>query len=137
MHRHDQSGFDNQPSELVSARDAAELLGVKPATLYAYASRGLLTSLKGDSGRARLYRRDELARLKTRHDARAGHAAVAASALRWGEPVLESSLTLIDERGPVYRGQPAVALAASVGLESVAELLWSGELPATKAKWHV
>lgn len=117
-------------SELVTAREAAALLEVKPASLYAYVSRGLLTSVPGVHGPGRLYARSELERLKARHEARAGHGAVAAGALRWGEPVLESALTGIDARGPRYRGQVAVELArANTPFEAVAELLWTGTPP--------
>ena len=42
-----------------------------------------------------------------RRDARAGHGAVAAGALRWGEPVLDSAITAITPRGPAYRGRLA------------------------------
>jgi citrate synthase len=43
--------------------EAAELLGVKKATLYAYVSRGLLRSYKQGVGRNRLYRRTDIERL--------------------------------------------------------------------------
>lgn len=106
------------------------MLGVKRETLYAYVSRGLLRGVPGGPGRARLYLRADLEQLKARHDARAGHAAVAAGALRWGEPVMESALTAIGPRGPVYRGREAVALARQdVPFDAVAELLWTGALP--------
>ncbi len=113
---------------LMSAREAATLLEIKPATLYAYVSRGLLTSVPGTHGPSRLYARSDVERLKARHVARAGHGAVAAGALRFGEPVLESALTALDERGPRYRGHVAVELAErGASFESVAELLWSGD----------
>jgi citrate synthase len=121
----DQRRFDNPPSVWLSAREAAKLLGVKLQTLYAYASRGLVRSARGERGRPRRYLRDDVLRLKARHDARAGHGAVAASALRWGEPVLDSALTMIGPRGPCYRGHCAVDLAsADIPFEAVAELLW-------------
>lgn len=126
---------DLPPGEgLLDARQAAELLGVKRSTLYAYASRGWVRTAPASGAqpggaRARLYARADLDRLKARHDARAGHGAVAAGALRWGEPVLESSLTRIDERGHSYRGQSALELAArGVRFEAVCELLWTGQL---------
>lgn len=101
------------------------MLGIKAQTLYAYASRGLVRSVPSGEGRARLYARSDLARLKARHDARSGHGAVAASALRWGEPVLETAVSTIDERGPIYRGVPAVELVRDgVGFEEAAALLW-------------
>ncbi|HEY0138032.1 MAG TPA: citrate/2-methylcitrate synthase [Nannocystis sp.] len=120
----------------LSGREAAALLGVKRETLYAYASRGLLRSEPGGPGRERLYNREDLERLRARRDARSGHGPVAAGALRWGEPVLESALTAIDPSGPRYRGQPAVELAASASFEAVAELLWSGALPDPAPRWE-
>ena len=115
---------------LLGARAAAKLLDVKLPTLYAYASRGLVTSVAAGRGKARLYPRSEIERLKARHDARAGHGPVAAGALRWGEPVLDTRITAIDSRGPVYRGHVAVELArAGVSFERAAELLWTGTLP--------
>lgn len=124
----DQRRFINQPSELLSGAEAAALLGIKRETLYAYASRGLLRSEPGQGGgRARRYHRADIERLKVRSDARAGHGAVAAGALRWGEPVLESAITSIRDGGLFYRGSSAVELATSgAPLESVAELLWTG-----------
>ncbi|HZR01061.1 MAG TPA: helix-turn-helix domain-containing protein [Chloroflexota bacterium] len=49
--------------EYVGAEEAARILGVKPATLYAYVSRGLVRSYRRGLKRARLYRRSELEEL--------------------------------------------------------------------------
>jgi citrate synthase len=123
----DQRGINNQQLEFASAREAARLLDVTPATLYAYVSRGLLHSIAAPRGRARLYSLADLKRLRTRRDARRGHTAVAAAALDWGAPVLDSSITRIDLAGPHYRGQSAVELAREERpFESVAESLWQG-----------
>jgi citrate synthase len=46
--------------DYVSAEVASEILGVKPATLYAYVSRGLVRSYRRGARRSRLYRRSEL-----------------------------------------------------------------------------
>jgi excisionase family DNA binding protein len=43
-----------------SAEEACQVLGVKPATLYAYVNRGLVTSYRQGIRRQRLYRRDEI-----------------------------------------------------------------------------
>ena len=86
-----------QDPSFVTGREAAALLGVKRETLYAYASRGLLRSEPGEHGRERRYHREDLERLKARHDARSGHGPVAAGALRWGEPVGEMG-TIADVR---------------------------------------
>lgn len=92
--------------------------------------------MPGARGRPRLYALADLDRLRVRRDARAGHSAVAAGALRWGEPVLDSAITAITPRGPAYRGRYAVELAAAgVRFENVAELLWSGYLPDAPVAW--
>lgn len=116
---------------LLTARQAARLLDVKLATLYAYASRGFVRSVPSGKGKARLYPRSEVLRLRARHDARAGHGPVAAGALRWGEPVLDTAITAVGPRGPAYRGHLAVDLAsAGATFEEVAELLFTGSLGA-------
>jgi citrate synthase len=120
----------------LDAASAAELLGVKRRTLYAYASRGLVRTAPEGSTRRRRYLRADLDRLRARSDARAGHAAVAAGALRWGEPVLDSALTEIRPEGHQYRQYPACELAeAGMGFERVAELLWHGQLPEQGLQW--
>jgi citrate synthase len=50
--------------EYVDVDEAAELLGVKKATLYAYVSRGVLHSFRQAVGRKRLYRRDAIDHLR-------------------------------------------------------------------------
>jgi len=113
--------------EWMSAKEAVELLGVKRETLYAYASRGLVRSAPAAGSRARLYHRDDIDRLRARSQARSGHAPVAASALRWGEPVLETTVGSIGEAGPLYRGRSAVELAREgARFEDVCALLWGG-----------
>jgi citrate synthase len=58
---------------------------------------------------------------------------VAAGALRWGEPVLDSAITRIDDHRLWYRGEDAIVLAdEGVSFERVAELLWTGALPAER-----
>ncbi|HEU4733866.1 MAG TPA: citrate/2-methylcitrate synthase [Kofleriaceae bacterium] len=130
----DQRRIDDQ--RWVDAVRAATYLGISVRSLYAYVSRGQVRSVPGERGRPRRYALADLERLRVRRDARAGHGAVAAGALRWGEPVLDSAITAITPRGPAYRGKLAVELAASATpFENVAELLWSGYLPASPVVW--
>jgi citrate synthase len=49
--------------EYLTAEEACALLGVKAATLYAYVSRGLLSSYRQGIRRRRLYRRGDVERL--------------------------------------------------------------------------
>lgn len=117
-------------TDWLSAKQASTRLGVKLATLYAYTSRGLITSISSEGTRGRRYASEDVERLRTRHDARSGHAPVAASALRFGEPVLETRISHVSHEGLFYRGYSAIELARNnVGFERVAELLWSGTLP--------
>ena len=50
--------------EYLTGEDAARALGVKPATLYAYVSRGILKSYRQGTKRQRLYRRAEVEALR-------------------------------------------------------------------------
>jgi citrate synthase len=130
------SGATGTGAAYVGAREAIALLDVRLPTLYAYVSRGLVRSVPGPSRRGRLYARADLEQLKARHDARAGHGAVAADALRWGQPVLDSAITRIDPDGPTYRGHSAKALAeADVPFEAVADLLWRGGALEKPSRW--
>ena len=53
--------------EFLTAQEACITLGIKPATLYAYVSRGLLNSYRQGIKRMRLYRRDEVEELLRLH----------------------------------------------------------------------
>ncbi len=50
--------------EFYATEEACAILGVKPATLYAYVSRGLLRSYRQGIKRQRLYRRSEVEGLR-------------------------------------------------------------------------
>lgn len=120
----------------MSAAEASTLLGVKRATLYTYVSRGLVRCVPEPGTKENRYLRADIERLKVRHDARAGHAAVASGALRWGEPVIDSSVSRVGSEGLAYRGHSAVQLAVEGrAFEDVAELLWSGTLPPSRVRW--
>ena len=112
----------------LSAKQAAQSLGVTRATLYAYTSRGQLRSesVPGQP-RERRYHREDVERLKDRKAARRDPAKAAARGLRWGEPVLESGITLIHDGAFYYRGQNAVRLAETFTAEDTAALLWNAE----------
>ena len=114
--------------QYLTARQAAQSLGVTLATLYAYTSRGQLRSeaVAGNS-RERRYYREDVERLKDRKAARRDPSKVAARGLRWGEPVLESGITLIHDGTFYYRGQNAVRLATTSSVEDVAALLWGAD----------
>jgi len=119
----------------MSAGEAARALGVTRATLYAYVSRGLLRSEPGPKpSRARRYPRDDVERLRLRAEERRDPDKVAAHALQWGVPVLESSITLITGDALYYRGRNVVALAREASVEEVASLIWTGRLDGARPR---
>ncbi|TWI82931.1 citrate synthase [Roseibium hamelinense] len=106
----------------LSAKEAATELGVQPATLYAYVSRGLIRSEPGP-GKQKKYFAADVRRLQERREV----GDLADPRPLTGAGVLETRLTLITEKGPHYRGQLATELARTSSLESVATLLWRSE----------
>lgn len=104
----------------LSAREAAAELNVSRATLYAYVSRGLVRSTPG-AGRSRLYRADDVRRLRQRKSPGTGEHGSGEAAL----PRLESAITLIRDDRLFFRGRDAAALARNTSLESLASLLWA------------
>lgn len=84
-----------------------------------------------------MYEREDIERLLARKQARSGHGAVAAGALRFGEPVLDSAITQLAPAGIRYRGHGLdTLLSRRVGYERVAELLWTGVLPELATRMH-
>jgi citrate synthase len=113
----------------LNATEAAATLGISVASLYAYVSRGLIRSEEAPGpSRARRYRVEDVAELRRRKELRRKPEEVAAGALTWGMPVLESGITLIDGGRIYYRGHDATMLAQERTIEEVAQLLWTGIL---------
>lgn len=110
----------------LSAKEAMAALGVRPQTLYAYVSRGLIHASKGP-GTTSLYRREDVERLATRKARGRSEAAVARRALDFGAPVLASGLTLIRDGRVYLRGVPLETVAADWTLERVAAHLWQAD----------
>ncbi len=112
-------------SDWLTASEAMARLKLKPQTLYAYVSRGLIeTRQEGGDSRRKLYRAQDVARLEQRKMRGRRRAAIAEDAIAWGEPVLTSSITTIAGGRLWYRGQDAAQLAETARLEDVARLLW-------------
>ena len=103
----------------VTADQAADLLGVRLQTIYAYVSRGLLTRSHRNNEmghRVSVLALDEVLRL-----------AAERTRVRTGslEVLVETDVTLLDPKGTLsYRGHDAVALA-SRPFEEAAALVWA------------
>lgn len=114
----------------MTAAEAAEELGISPATLYAYVSRGMIRSESGADSRSRRYRTEDVWALKRRKQNRREPDRAAEDALHWGLPVLQSGLSLIREGRLYYRGNDVADLARTRTVEEVCALLWAGRLDA-------
>jgi citrate synthase len=114
----------------LSAAAAAQALGVRPATLYAYVSRGQVRSEVGPDKRARRYYADDIERLVQRKTLRRDPGQVASGALHAGMPVMDSAISLISDTALYYRGHDVADLAREQNIEAVASLVWLGELEA-------
>ena len=53
-------------ADFLTASEAARRLGVKPATVYAYVSRGVLSRVRAPDGRGSLFGAEEVERLARR-----------------------------------------------------------------------
>src|SRR5215218_10664979 len=106
----------------LTTAEAAARLGVKPATLYAYVSRGLLSRERAPDGRTSTFDPAEIDRLARPDRPRRGR--------RPGpELVMPSALTAIADGLPWYRGLPVPDLAATRSFEEVATWLWTARFP--------
>lgn len=118
----------------IAAEDALARLSVQKQTLYAYVSRGLLRA-KADEGdpRRSLYSASDVARLKGRRRGARRRSEVAAGAIAWGEPVLESAISTVRDGQLIIRGRSVETLAGKSTLEDMARLLWSADAPPASA----
>lgn len=113
----------------INAAEACRLLGVRAQTLYAYASRNLLRAVADPAdARRSLYRRMDVDALATQQGRSRKLADVAAAAIAWGEPVLQSAITTVRDGHLYYRGLDVVGLSESATLEGVASILIGADL---------
>ncbi|WP_141584001.1 citrate/2-methylcitrate synthase [Actinomadura sp. WMMA1423] len=102
----------------IDARAAAERLGVKPATLYAYVSRGVLRRRHAPDGRRSLFDAAQVEELARRGRPRRPPGP--------GELAIESAITALGADRHYYRGRDALEMAGDRAFEDVAGWLWTG-----------
>ncbi|MEU0177531.1 citrate synthase [Streptomyces massasporeus] len=132
---------DQEPAPMdaerrLSTREAAELLGVKPETVYAYVSRGQLTSRRVSGGRGSTFDAGEVEALarRNRRDGSGGSGSGSSGSGSsgggdsGGELSVHTRLTLIESDRYFFRGVDAVDLATRHTYEEVAEWLWTGRM---------
>jgi citrate synthase len=107
-------------AEWISAAEASQRLGIKPASLYSYVSRGVLAPRRAPDGRTSLFDAAEVASLARRGRPRRPPGGY--------ELVIKTELTEISDDQLRFRGHDATVLATSRSFEEVAALLWTGSL---------
>lgn len=109
---------------LIRSTEAAALLNVSTATLYAYVSRGRLARTTAPDGRSSLFERDEVERLAER----------SRRAAPGPRPTIDvqitSRVTTLGEQHLRYRGHDVAELVRTHHYEDIAELLWSDAVDA-------
>src|SRR3984957_334067 len=135
---------NSERAGMMTANEAADQLGVKLGTLYAYVSRGWLKSYRRKVGRQALYKRSEVEALRgvgTPERGLRAHSLPDASS--WvtiaqaptegsstGVIVAESAVSSIAGGALSYRGYPIEELVGRASFEEICLLLWNGERPA-------
>ncbi|MFI5524949.1 citrate/2-methylcitrate synthase [Streptomyces platensis] len=117
----EQEAAQDADGQRLSTREAAARLGVKPETVYAYVSRGQLTSRREPGSRGSTFDAKEIDALARR----TGRREPSTSS---GELAVRTGITLIDRDHCYFRGVDTSELAARYSYEEVAEWLWTGEL---------
>jgi citrate synthase len=107
---------------LMSVSDAAARLGVKPATLYAYVSRGSICRVIGDDGRTSWFDPTDIERLAI---GRRGHRRAAEGVV---EVPLRTAITRIADEGVWFRGRSVATLVGRHRFEAIADLVMTGTL---------
>lgn len=108
----------------LSVREAAQKLGIRPASLYAYVSRGLLNREIGPDRRTR-FPRHEIERLAERGRPR--------SRPEVADVPVHSDLTAVSEGSCFLRGRNLVEIADELPFEAASEWFWTGSTPNTAA----
>jgi len=117
-------------SPWLTSQQAAAMLGVQRASLYAYVSRGLLRAHSQPGTRGHVYARIDVQRLARQRQAVRNPAQLARSTLDWGTPVLRSAITQVSQGQLYYRGRHALQWAQHASLEDTAALLLDQPLAA-------
>ena len=99
----------------LTTAEVARRLNVKPETIYAYVSRGQLTSVRARGRRGSLFLASDVERLASRS---VEHPGVVER--------IETELSLLQDDELYYRGLSVRELVKTESVESVAHLLWTG-----------
>lgn len=111
-------------TDWINAKSACDVLGVRAQTLYAYVSRHHIRA-KADplDARQSLYSRRDIEALSHQKRRPRARADVARAAIRWGDPVMPTSISEVRDGTIWFRGRSIEDCAENITLEQVAALL--------------
>lgn len=112
----------------LTSAEAARRLGVQPATLYAYVSRGLIDRERAVDGRTSRFRHRDVEAMAAGRSRSGGRRATT------GFAVVTTELTHLDDRSLTYRGHDVAELARRCSFEEVAELLWGADVTSSSIR---
>ena len=114
----------------LTREEALKILKVRTQTLYAYVSRGRIGMRPDpDDPRRSQYRAADIGGLTKRRERGKRPAAIAASTIAWGEPIIATTISTIRNGRLYYRGRDVADLAQNTTLEEAAALLWDSSGP--------
>jgi citrate synthase len=105
--------------QLLTTAEVAHRLRIKPETIYAYVSRGLLARVKVPGERISRFRLADVERLAARTQATRPE--------RDAAPAMRTATTLIAYGRLHYRGLDVAKLAPATPFEEIAHWLWTGQ----------
>ena len=114
--------------DYLTTEQVARVLGVKPATVYSYVSRGRLTSSRIDGHDGSVFGVDEVEKLLTGTRNRPPSGVVER---------IRTQLTHLHDDTLYYRGRDAQDLARTTTFEGVAGMLWQLPWPERRADYRV
>jgi citrate synthase len=115
-------------TDWIDGAAACALLEVKAQTLYAYVSRKQIRALADpQDARRSLYARSDVIALQQNNRRPRARAAVAEQAIRWGDPVLRTTISEVRDGAVWIRGKSILTCAQDMTLEEVAAHLWQVE----------
>lgn len=123
MNKVDQNPFS------MTAKDVCSVLNISRQTLYAYVSRGKVraSAQKGDARKSYYHAHDVNTLIAAKERGRSRRA-IAKSTQNFGEPILKSDISHIDQGKLYYNGQDAIKLSRTATYEDIAKLLLDVDL---------
>lgn len=109
--------------------EVQEFLGVRPQTIYAYVSRGLIASHPDPQNTRRsLYSAENIQNLKQKKQQGRKRETLAVNTLFGTEPSIPTAISTFAKGHLYYRGKDVIAFSENATLEETARLLWNAEI---------